>query len=137
MKKQKVFQVFGETVEILVTAEMSEGSVSVGVQVSPPGGGPAPHIHDRENEFFTVIEGEFDVLSGEEWHHLRAGESHYVPKGTIHAFRNCGANPGRMLVAVAPGGIEAYLEKLSAYSLPEDIDAVKAVSEEYGTHLLI
>jgi mannose-6-phosphate isomerase-like protein (cupin superfamily) len=97
MKKQRVFQVFGETVEILVTAEMSEGSLSVGIQVTPPGGGPAPHIHHRENEFFTVIEGEVEVLCGEQWHHLRVGESHYVPKETIHTFRNCGTTTDECL----------------------------------------
>jgi hypothetical protein len=42
-----------------------------------------------------------------------------------------------MLVAITPGGIENYLESLSTYSLPEDIDAVKAVSEEFGTHLVL
>jgi quercetin dioxygenase-like cupin family protein len=137
MEAVKAFELFGERIEILVSTEMSDGSMVVGRQISPPGGGPAPHIHDREDEFFTVMEGEFDVLCGQSLHKLKRGESFFVPRGTLHTFKNSGTEMATMLVAVTPGGIDHYLEELSKYSMPEDLAQVQETSLRYGTQIVI
>ncbi len=137
MQAQKTFNVFGEKVEIFVTSEMSHGSMTVTVQTTPPGGGPPPHIHTREDEYFTVLEGEFEMFDGQSWSPLRTGESHFSLRGGTHTFRNCGSTMGRMHVVISPAGFENYLEGLSKLSVPADLERIKELSAEYGLRLLI
>ena len=35
----------------------------------------------------------------------------FVPRGTVHAFRNVGTEPGVLLVGVTPGGFEGIFAK--------------------------
>jgi hypothetical protein len=37
-----------------------------------------------------------------------------------------------MLVFIAPSGMEKYLEELSAFSIPDDMAEILALSERYG-----
>jgi quercetin dioxygenase-like cupin family protein len=47
---------------------------------------PPPHLHPNQVEEYEVLEGEFEVLVGDEWRTLRAGESASVPIGVNHTF---------------------------------------------------
>ncbi|HEY0161064.1 MAG TPA: cupin domain-containing protein [Edaphobacter sp.] len=128
----KQFLVFGEPVEVLVSSEQTHGSFCVVTQVSPPGGGPPPHIHEREDELFTVLEGDYEVFDGKEWHPLRKGESAFKLRGSLHTFRNCGTTDGKIHVVITPGSFDLYLEELSKLSMPPTIEEVVAVSTPYG-----
>jgi quercetin 2,3-dioxygenase len=35
----------------------------------------------------------------------------FVPRGTVHAFQNVGAEPGVLLVGVTPGGFERIFQE--------------------------
>lgn len=48
---------------------------------------PPPHIHPSQTEDYEVLEGELEVLIGDEWSTLRTGESASVPVGVNHTFR--------------------------------------------------
>ena len=39
---------------------------------------------------------------------------------------------GKMLIFVAPGGFENYLEAISLLAIPADMPQILAVSERYG-----
>ena len=52
-----------------------------------------------------MLEGEYEVLSGEGKLRVGAGSLLYVPKGILHAHRNVGESVGRMLVTQTPGGL--------------------------------
>jgi len=47
---------------------------------------PPPHVHPSQVEEYEVLEGEFEVLTGDEWRTLRTGESASVPAGVNHTF---------------------------------------------------
>jgi uncharacterized RmlC-like cupin family protein len=79
--------------------------------LTAPGGGPPPHVHTREDEFFYVLDGRFDIRVGDELHHLGPGGFAYVPRGTVHNFRNAAATPSRILVGFTPGGIEGFFRE--------------------------
>jgi quercetin dioxygenase-like cupin family protein len=128
----KSFKVFGERVEILVTGEMTGGLSMTAIQTSPPGGGPPPHSHKNEDETFYVVEGEYELLRDGVWVKAGLGEAFHSKRGSIHTFRNAGTTTGKMLIFVAPAGLEKYLEKLSAFSVPDDMSEVLTLSEEYG-----
>ena len=42
------------------------------------------HTHDNEDEMFLVLEGELDILEGDETTKLHAGEFYIVPRGIEH-----------------------------------------------------
>ncbi len=52
------------------------------------GPGPAPHIHDNNNELIYVLQGPVSVLVDETWETLEKGGLVVIPAGTKHTFKN-------------------------------------------------
>jgi mannose-6-phosphate isomerase-like protein (cupin superfamily) len=76
------------------------------------GWAPQPHIHPDLTEEYEVLEGSFEILVGEEWRALEAGEYASVPPGTVHSFR-VGAAPVRVRNVHRPAlDFEPYIRKL-------------------------
>lgn len=68
------------------------GSLRTGLrryQLEPGKLGPPPHCHSAEEELFVVLEGEGNLLLGEDEHSVRRGSVVSRPPGTRseHAFR--------------------------------------------------
>jgi uncharacterized RmlC-like cupin family protein len=74
--------------------------------IVPPGGGPPPHVHSREEESFLVLEGEITFQIGEEQHVARPGTFANMPVGVMHSFKNASDQPAKMIISVAPAGPE-------------------------------
>ena len=102
----------GDLYIFLVTGEESGGSYFTMETRVPPGGGPPPHIHHHEEEQFYILEGEVTLQAGEQTIHASVGDFVHVPRGTVHAFRNEGKIPARMLVTYSPAGIEKLFERV-------------------------
>ena len=98
--------VMGARLDIVVDGQRTGGAFAVAEDRSSPGFGPPPHVHEREDESFYVIEGEylFGGVGGE----LRAvpGTFVHAPKGHLHWWRNVGDGPGRHLEIFTPAGLE-------------------------------
>jgi quercetin dioxygenase-like cupin family protein len=132
MEAGKKFRVFGEPVEVLVAGEATGGLSTTLIQISPPGGGPPPHSHTNEDETFFVLEGEYEFLADKEWRKAEVGRAIHSGRGAVHTFRNAGTTEGRMLVFVAPAGMERYLEEISVLAMPQDAEQLMAISARYG-----
>jgi len=132
MSPLKTFHVFGERIDVLVNAVTSNGISATIVQHVPPGGGPPPHSHKNEEETFTVLEGDFEILSDGNWRALARGEAAYSERGSIHTFRNTGTTPGRVIIFITPAGFENYLEEISHFSPATDMPKILEISEKYG-----
>ncbi|SDE78853.1 cupin domain-containing protein [Terriglobus roseus] len=133
---KKQFYVFSELVEVIVSSKETNGTFCVIRQYSNPGGGPPPHIHAKEDEFFTVIDGEFEIFDGANWHPINKGEAAYTLRSNPHTFRNRGSAMGCIQATVIPGGLDEYLEKLSQLSMPPVIEEVVQISDPYGISFL-
>jgi mannose-6-phosphate isomerase-like protein (cupin superfamily) len=103
--------IVGDTMTFKATGESTGGSLVLLENLTAPGGGPPPHIHTREDEFFYVLEGTFDILIGDEVHALGRGGYAYVPRGTVHNFRNTAEVPSRILAGFTPGGMEGFIRE--------------------------
>ena len=77
----------------------------------PPGGGPPPHIHDREDETFYLLQGTLTVQVGDQTVYASQGDCSHLPRGIVHSFRNTGNESARMLVTATPAGIEKFFEE--------------------------
>src|SRR3954454_7426381 len=78
----------GDHYTFLVTGDETGGAYFVMEALVPPGGGPPPHIHTREDETFYVLDGEIEFLIGDELIDAGRGDFVSVPRGTVHRFRN-------------------------------------------------
>ena len=73
-------------------------------------GGPALHIHYKDDEIFYVISGEFLFQLGDEISLIKKGDTVFIPRGTKHTFSNhIENNPGELLTIHQPISLE--LEK--------------------------
>jgi mannose-6-phosphate isomerase-like protein (cupin superfamily) len=102
----RTIAVVGDVYRFLATGEDTDGKYAVWEAIVPPGGGPPPHLHSREDEGFYVLEGEIIFQAGDERIAARAGMFVNTPIGTPHSFKNEGGKPARMLITVAPAGFE-------------------------------
>jgi quercetin dioxygenase-like cupin family protein len=67
-----------------------------------PGDQAPPHVHHGSDEAFYVLDGQLEVLEGEERRVLAAGELALIPAGTIHTFANRGPGHTRILCVMTP-----------------------------------
>ena len=101
----------GDRYTFLVTGEESAGAYFAMEASVPPGGGPPPHIHSREDETFYLIEGQIEFLLGDKTFTAGPGDFVNVPRGTVHRFHNTGTKSARMVLTFTPAGIEGFFEE--------------------------
>ena len=77
-------------------------------------GGPPRHLHHNQDEWFHVVEGEYDVEIGGERYRLRPGDSAFAPRGVPHGWVHLEDGPGRISFVAAPAGrLEEFFLQLS------------------------
>jgi quercetin dioxygenase-like cupin family protein len=103
--------IVADTMTIKATGDGTGGSLALLENLTAPGGGPPPHVHTREDEFFYVLDGTFEIRIGDEVHAVGPGGFAFVPRGTVHNFRNTAETPSRILVGFTPGGIEGFFRE--------------------------
>ena len=106
--------VTGEWVAGLVTPEDTDGEYTTGLGLFSPGNaGPPAHYHVFYEESFHVVEGEFVIVQDGVEHHVSAGDTHAVPPGAEHTFRNVGDEAGAVAVtSTPPGGARGVIATL-------------------------
>lgn len=78
-------------------------------------GGPARHLHDEQDEWFMVLEGEFIFEVGEKRLRMRPGDSLFAPRRVPHVWAYVGDDHGRILIAFMPAGrMVAFFRKVTA-----------------------
>jgi mannose-6-phosphate isomerase-like protein (cupin superfamily) len=81
--------------------------------------GPPLHVHDREDECFYVLDGELSVRCAEQAYSAGAGSFVFLPRGRPHRFW-APARPARLLLIVAPAGIEDYFSEINNASTDDE-----------------
>jgi mannose-6-phosphate isomerase-like protein (cupin superfamily) len=84
-------------------------------------GGPARHLHYKQDEWFYALEGEFAFEVGEEKFRLKPGDSLFGPRKVPHVWAFTGNTlHGRILIAYLPAGkMEAFFcEVTKANAMP-------------------
>ena len=98
--------VVGDVYRFLATGEDTNGKYAMWEAIVPPDGGPPPHIHSREEESFYILEGEITFQIAGERLVAGAGTFANMPVGTPHSFKNESSKPAKMLISVAPAGLD-------------------------------
>ena len=102
----------GDIYSLLVTGKESNNVFFQFEAIVPEGGGPPPHVHSREDETFYVVSGSLEILLGDRTHLAKAGDFVYIPRGTVHRFKNVGSGAAVQLVTFSPAGMEKFFEEV-------------------------
>jgi quercetin dioxygenase-like cupin family protein len=144
-REGRTVAVVGDVYRFLATGEDTNGKYAQWEAIVPGGGGPPPHVHSREEEGFYVLEGEITLTIGDKRLVASAGMFANMPVGTPHSFKNESSKPARMLISVAPAGLEKMffefgvpLPEGSTTAMPptkEEIEKLLAVAPTYGIEI--
>jgi quercetin dioxygenase-like cupin family protein len=131
----KVMRAFGDEITIHLSGADTDGQYTMFTAVAPPGGGPPLHCHNKEDEWFLIQEGKAEFYKDGAWTEVPVGSVVFTPRGVVHAFRNAGKTPLRMLVHTAPAGFEEFFGKCAkefAKPGPPDMARIVQIAEEHG-----
>jgi quercetin dioxygenase-like cupin family protein len=141
----RTIAVVGDVYRFLATGEDTSGNYALWEAIVPPGGGPPPHVHSREEEWFYVLEGEISFTVGDQRLIARAGTFANMPVGTLHSFKNESNKPARMLISVAPAGLKQMFFEVGVPLPPgataaapptkEEIEKLLVVAPKYGIEI--
>jgi quercetin dioxygenase-like cupin family protein len=143
--KGRTVGVVGDVYRFLATGEDTDGKYALWEALVPPGGGPPPHVHSREEEGFYILAGEITFTINGARMVARTGMFANMPVGTPHSFKNESSEPAKMLISVAPAGLEQMffefgvpLAEGATTALPptrEEIEKLLAIAPKYGIEL--
>ena len=123
----------GQVSFVRARGDQTGGALSLSETRTPAGSGPPPHVHEREDEMFFVLEGELSVTLGEETSTAGPGTFIFAPRGIPHAYV---ANvPTRHLTVVTPPGFERFLHDAGEAAIAGP-QAIAAVAARYGITML-
>ena len=123
------------TLKILLSGDQTDGTLAVFEDSVQPGIGPGRHIHHDQDETFFFLDGEFDVEIGGNLHHMSPGDIGFVPRGTVHAFKNVGSTPGRLRYVFSPAlQVEAMFRAFHAAQVSGsmNMDTMAEIAAKHG-----
>jgi len=128
----RTVKVLGETLTFKVVSEDTAGSYALIEIETPPGLGPPPHVHRREDEGFYVLDGRYEIRVGDQTITASPGAFAFLPRNIPHAYKNVGTTPARLLVIITPGGFEKFLAELNLLPLgPPDLEKITTIARKY------
>jgi len=143
----RTIAVVGDIYRFLATGEDTNGKYAMWEAIVLPGGGPPLHVHSREEEGFYILEGEIAFQVGEKRIVASAEMFANMPVGTPHSFKNESGKPARMLISVAPAGLEKMFFEIAvpvaqgattaAPPTKEEIERLLAIAPQYGIEITL
>jgi quercetin dioxygenase-like cupin family protein len=137
----------GDLYTYLVTGDQSGGAVFAMEADVPPGAGPPPHVHSREDETLYILDGELEVQLDDEVQIVSKGDFVWLPTGVPHRFTNVSGEPVRMVLSFTPAGIEQFFEEVFEEVedraaepppvTPELVERLLAAAPRYGLEFLL
>jgi quercetin dioxygenase-like cupin family protein len=127
----------GTEVVFKAVGEREGGGPTVIEFIAAPGFSTGDHVHSKIEEIFYVVDGEFNLRSGDWTGRAGPGSFLQVPAGAPHGFGNPGSAPATLLLIVSPAGVhEEYFRELAAILArpgPPDTAAIADLRQRYDT----
>ncbi len=112
----------GTRVGVVLSADDTDGALTLLEVELDPSSGAGPHRHTKEDETIYVLSGTLRV--GERA--LAVGEAIHLPRGVTHSFVNDSDEVARALFVCVPGGLERFFR---AVVTGDDAAIAAAVAE--------
>jgi quercetin dioxygenase-like cupin family protein len=128
-------KVRGGWLSFLAVGEQTKGAYALIETANDPSTGVPLHVHEREDETWFVLEGEYTFEVGGRT--FRAGPGDYVfgARNVPHSYANRTGAVARALIMVTPAGFEGFWRESA--KLAADAAAHQALGEKYGVRQLI
>ena len=131
----RILEAFGDRATFLLTGDQTGGLFTMLSSETAPGCGPPPHWHEKDDEWFLVLDGQAEFFMDGEWAGVPVGTAVHVPHGTVHAFRNIGSTPLKQIIHLSPSGFEIFFERCAVEFRREggpDMAVITAIAAEHG-----
>ena len=129
---------FGLDVKVLLTTEATGGAISVLMGWLKPGEGPSDHVHFNQEEIFFIVEGTYEMTVGGQTSTVGPGTIVFIPRNTVHRFKNVGDTIGCMLDWSLPGGQDHYFKAISDLAAGGGLtgEKVTEINEKFDSKFL-
>ena len=129
---------FGIDMKVLIGGERTGGTFSAITAEIKPGEGPPPHLHRDRDEYFFVLEGTYQFAVGDIETTVGPGTMAFVPRGTVHTFKNISGSMGKLLEWTIPGSNGDYFRAMHEMEASGGFDPVKfaEINQRYVTEFV-
>ena len=101
---------FLDTLTIIrASSDTTAGRLALMEQTAPSGHSPPPHKHQREDEWFYVLDGELTFWLDGDRSVGGPGSFAFLPKGIPHGLAVTSPDPARFLVGTSPAGFDSFV----------------------------
>jgi quercetin 2,3-dioxygenase len=126
---------FGDVVKFLgvhpndlkISSKDTDGQLSVFEYTGLGKVGPMLHLHMYQDEIFTVIEGEYRFVVGEETHLLKPGQTIFLPRNIPHTWIQL-TDKGKLVYFLQPAGkmeeFFSYMNNLKERPSQSEMDRI-------------
>jgi quercetin dioxygenase-like cupin family protein len=133
----------GTLMQVLADRRTTNRQFALIEQRAARGFSPPLHVHQHEDQFFYVLEGELTVRIGDVERRVGARGTAWLPRGTAHTFL-VESDEARLLEITTPAGFEQFhvdagtpAEELRIPDAgPLDVAALAAASARYGCDII-
>ena len=137
----------GRARDVKLSGEDTGGHHALIEMITPTGLGAPPHVHRREAETFSVLDGVLSFTVGGDPIDVGPGEVLHIPRDTPHAFTVTTAHPARYLTVFAPAFFDGFIKASSEPAAgpgmppvvkpdPAEIARINNLMVEFGTESL-
>lgn len=131
---------FGEVVKFLgvhpndlkISSKDTDGQLSVFEYTGLGKVGPMLHLHMYQDEIFTVIEGEYRFVVGEETHVLKPGQTIFLPRNIPHTWIQL-TDKGKLIYFLQPAGkMEEFFSYMNTLKERPSQSEMDRIHKEHG-----
>jgi quercetin dioxygenase-like cupin family protein len=101
----------GRSAALKMLSGETAGSVMMFEEVAPTSTDTPLHVHRDSDEIAYVLSGEITFKIGDEITVGGPGTCAFMPRGLVHAWKNTGTEPGRVLFLYTPGSAGNFSRK--------------------------
>jgi mannose-6-phosphate isomerase-like protein (cupin superfamily) len=128
---------FGLDMKVLLSTEATGGAISVLMAWHKPGEGPGDHVHFDQEEMFFIVEGTYEMTVGGQTSTAGPGTIVFIPRYTVHRFKNVGDTTACMLDWTLPGGQDHYFKAISELAAGGGFtEKVMEINKKFNTKFL-
>lgn len=118
--------------DLKISSKDTDGQLSVFEYTGLGKVGPMLHVHLYQDEIFMVIEGEYRFVVGEQTHHLKPGQTIFLPRNIPHTWIQL-TDRGRLIYFLQPAGkMEEFFTLMNSLKERPSQEEMDRIHQEHG-----
>lgn len=131
-------QVLRDSLLLKLPSSQSPNGMTVMTVTVAPGGAVPPHRHGHAEEGYFVLAGTLHLTVDKDEHALAAGDFAHVPPGSVHCYRNCGAEPVEFLAWTIGGQLDHFFKDihLTIKEMPLNLPLLHEITARHDVEMV-